>query len=41
MPKERPKGLLDELDDMEARRGKKKEKPKPKKDDDLDLGKVW
>lgn len=38
MPEDRPKGILDEMDELEARRKKGKAK---KKDDDLDLDKVW
>lgn len=39
MPEERPKGLLDAMDELEARR--KQGKAKKPKDDDLDLDKVW
>lgn len=40
MPEERPKGLLDEIDELEAKRKKRKQKPKTD-DEDLDIGKVW
>lgn len=40
MSEPEPKGILDELDDLEAKR-KQSKKKKPEKKDDLDIDRVW